>query len=87
MLCHIVMVGMLVALYFVAQPHLGWTYLSGVTAIAALLAYDAWLGMGKKCAFYYYEVSDGEDTLMFLPTHYVDISGRRVLCACFADVG
>ena len=26
-------------------------------------------------------------SLMFLPTHYVDISGRRVLCACFADVG
>ena len=38
------------------------------------LAYDAWLAMGKKFAFYYYEVSNGEDTLMFSPSHYVDIT-------------
>lgn len=24
------------------------------------LAYDSWLRMGKKCAFYYYEVSNGD---------------------------
>jgi hypothetical protein len=30
--------------------------------------------MGKKFALYYYEVSNGEDTLQFTPTHYVEIS-------------
>jgi LmbE family N-acetylglucosaminyl deacetylase len=52
----------------------------------SMLAYDAWLGMGKSFAFYYYEVSDGEDTLMFAPTDYVDISrteGRK-RAACYA---
>lgn len=54
-------------------------------AISAL-AYDAWLRMGKKCAFYYYEVSSGEDTLMFAPTHYVDITAvePRKRAACYA---
>jgi 4-hydroxybenzoate polyprenyltransferase len=41
--CHLVMVGLLVALYFVAQPHLGVIYLAGVAAIAVLLAYEHWL--------------------------------------------
>jgi LmbE family N-acetylglucosaminyl deacetylase len=52
----------------------------------SMLAYDAWLRMGKKFAFYYYEVSDGEDTLMFLPTDYVDISATesRKRAACYA---
>ena len=52
----------------------------------SMLAYDAWLRIRKKCAFYYYEVSDGEDTLMFLPTQYVDISGTesRKRAACYA---
>ncbi|MGA8028038.1 MAG: PIG-L family deacetylase [Bryobacteraceae bacterium] len=40
----------------------------------SMLAYDAWLRSGKKSAFYYYEVSNGEDTQMFSPTDYVDIS-------------
>jgi LmbE family N-acetylglucosaminyl deacetylase len=50
------------------------------------LAYDAWLRMGKRFAFYYYEVSNGEDTLMFSPTHYVDITAvePRKRTACFA---
>lgn len=50
------------------------------------LAYNAWLGVRKQCAFYYYEVSDGEDTLMFRPTDYVDISGTepRKRAACYA---
>lgn len=43
MVCHVVMVGMLVALYWVAQPRLGSIYLTGVLAIAALLAYEHWL--------------------------------------------
>jgi len=50
------------------------------------LAYDAWLAMGKAFAFYYYEVSDGEDTLMFRPTDFVDISATepRKRLACYA---
>jgi LmbE family N-acetylglucosaminyl deacetylase len=52
----------------------------------SMLAYDAWLKMGRKFAFYYYEVSDGEDTLMFLPTHFVDITANepRKRAACYA---
>lgn len=38
------------------------------------LTYNAWVRMGKKFALLYYEVSNGEDTLQFSPTHYVDIS-------------
>lgn len=50
------------------------------------LTYDAWLRMGKKFALYYYEVSNGEDTLMFSPTHYVDITAveQRKRAACYA---
>src|SRR5947209_20542426 len=43
----------------------------------SMLAYDAWLKMGKKFALYYYEVSDGEDTLMFPPTDFVDITATE----------
>ena len=52
----------------------------------SLLVYDAWLRMGKKFALYYYEVSNGEDTLHFFPTHYVDITRTEVRkrAACFA---
>jgi len=52
----------------------------------SMLAYDAWLRMGKKFAFYYYEVSNGEDTLMFSPTHFVDITAAepRKRAACYA---
>jgi 4-hydroxybenzoate polyprenyltransferase len=38
--CHLVMVLLLFALYWSAQPHLGWIYLAGVTAVAALLVYE-----------------------------------------------
>lgn len=50
------------------------------------LTYDTWLRMGKRCAFYYYEVSSGEDTLMFSPTHYVDITAvePKKRAACYA---
>jgi 4-hydroxybenzoate polyprenyltransferase len=41
--CHAVMVGLLVALAWAAAPHLGWVYLAGVTAVAALLVYEHWL--------------------------------------------
>jgi LmbE family N-acetylglucosaminyl deacetylase len=52
----------------------------------SLLVYDAWLRMGKKFALYYYEVSNGEDTVQFAPTHYVDISETepRKRLACYA---
>src|SRR5689334_14835194 len=40
----------------------------------SMLVYDAWLNLGKKFGLYYYEVSNGEDTVQFAPTHYVDIS-------------
>jgi LmbE family N-acetylglucosaminyl deacetylase len=50
------------------------------------LTYDAWLRIGKRAGFYYYEVSDGEDTAMFSPTDYVDITSveDRKRSACFA---
>jgi LmbE family N-acetylglucosaminyl deacetylase len=52
----------------------------------SMLVYDAWLRMKKSFALYYYEVSNGEDTVQFSPTHYVDISGSeaRKRQACFA---
>jgi LmbE family N-acetylglucosaminyl deacetylase len=52
----------------------------------SLLVYDAWIRMGKKFALYYYEVSNGEDTVHFAPTHYIDISATaaRKRSACYA---
>jgi hypothetical protein len=42
--------------------------------------------MGKKFALFYYEVSNGEDTVQFAPTHYVDITTTeaRKRSACYA---
>ena len=41
--------------------------------------------MEKRFALYYYEVSNGEDTVQFSPTHYVDITGpSRENAACYA---
>ena len=52
----------------------------------SMLVYDAWLRMGKGFALYYYEVSNGEDTVQFAPTHHVDITATepRKRLACFA---
>lgn len=52
----------------------------------AALAYDAWLHLGRAFPLYYYEVSNGEDTVQFAPTHYVDVSttAPRKRLACFA---
>jgi len=52
----------------------------------SMLVYEAWLRMGKKFALYYYEVSNGEDTVQFAPTHYVDIAATEPLkrSACYA---
>ena len=55
------------------------------------LVYDAWLRLGKSSSskhpdLYYYEVSDGEDTFMFSPAYYVDITSveSRKRAACYA---
>ena len=50
-----------------------------------MLTYDAWLKMGKKFALYYFEVSNGEDTVQFSPTHDVDITATepRKKLACY----
>jgi LmbE family N-acetylglucosaminyl deacetylase len=50
------------------------------------LTYQAWNNLGHTAAFYYYEVSNGEDTLMFAPSEYVDITGVEPLKrqACYA---
>jgi N-acetylglucosamine malate deacetylase 1 len=52
----------------------------------SMLVYDTWIKMNRGFALYYYEVSDGEDTQMFAPTDYVDITGvvARKKAACFA---
>ena len=52
----------------------------------SMLTYDVWARSGKKFALYYYEVSDGEDTLQFSPTEYVDITGTEPTkrAACYA---
>ena len=52
----------------------------------SMLVYDAWLKMKKRFALYYYEVSNGEDTVQFAPTHYVNITETepRKRLACYA---
>jgi len=51
-----------------------------------MLTYDAWNKSGKKFPLYYYEVSNGEDTLQFSPNRYVDISAveAQKRAACYA---
>ena len=57
------------------------------------LVYNAWRRLKESKvhghpALYFYEVSNGEDTLMFAPTFYVDISSQelRKQKACFAHL-
>jgi LmbE family N-acetylglucosaminyl deacetylase len=52
----------------------------------SMLTYDAWLKLARTFALYFYEVSNGEDTVQFAPTHYVDISQSvsRKRQACYA---
>ena len=52
----------------------------------SLLVYEAWLRMKKSFGLYYYEVSNGEDTVQFSPSHYVDITATesRKRSACYA---
>lgn len=53
---------------------------------ASLLVYDAWLQGGRKFDLYYYEVDQGEQTQVFHPTNYVNITDTesRKRAACFA---
>lgn len=44
---------------------------------ASLLAYDAWLELGKSFDLYFYEVFSGIQTQGFSPTDYVDISSTE----------
>ena len=41
---------------------------------ASMVAYDAWLKLKSPVELYYFEVMTGEQTQMFVPTHYVDIA-------------
>jgi LmbE family N-acetylglucosaminyl deacetylase len=53
----------------------------------ANLAYESWNRSKRKFALYYYEVSDGEDTMQFpAPTHYLDITSvvDTKKAACYA---
>jgi len=57
------------------------------------LVYDAWLRLresksSSQPVLYFYEVSNGEDTVMFSPTYYVDITAMESCKqkACFAHV-
>jgi LmbE family N-acetylglucosaminyl deacetylase len=53
---------------------------------ASLLVYDAWLRTGKTAALAYFEVLTGDQTQLFHPTDYVDISAvaQRKRDAVFA---
>jgi N-acetylglucosamine malate deacetylase 1 len=55
----------------------------------SMLVYDAWLRMQKRFALYYYEVSNGEDTVHFSPNQYVDITKteprKRLACHAHAS--
>jgi N-acetylglucosamine malate deacetylase 1 len=52
----------------------------------SMLTYDTWQRSERKCALYYYEVSDGEDTMQFRPNRYVNITSTelRKKAACYA---
>lgn len=54
--------------------------------VTSLLVYDAWLRMGRRFELYYFEVLTGEQSQLFAPTHYVDISSvePRKRQACYA---
>jgi LmbE family N-acetylglucosaminyl deacetylase len=52
----------------------------------SMLVYEAWQRMKKAFSLYYYEVSNGEDTIQFAPTQCIDITATeaRKRQACFA---
>ena len=51
------------------------------------LVHEAWNGLKRPFAVYYYEVSSGEDTMQFpAPSHFVDITAvaEKKKAACYA---
>ncbi len=56
--------------------------------ICSVLAYDAWLSMGRNSAFYYFEVMSGHQSQNFTPTEYVDITNviTQKHQACFVHL-
>jgi N-acetylglucosamine malate deacetylase 1 len=52
----------------------------------ATFVIEAWQRLGRRMSLYFYEVSDGEDTVMFTPTDYVDITEAEPIKrrACYA---
>jgi LmbE family N-acetylglucosaminyl deacetylase len=50
------------------------------------LSYEAWNRSKKSYALFFYEVSNGEDTFVFTPNRYVDITAvePRKRAACYA---
>lgn len=52
----------------------------------SMLVYDAWLKMKRSFSLFYFEVSNGEDTVQFSPTQYLDITETepRKKEACYA---
>lgn len=52
----------------------------------SLLAYDAWLRLHKAFALYYFEVMTGDQTQIFTPSVFVDISATeaRKRASCYA---
>ena len=55
----------------------------------SMLTYEAWKQLKKRFALYYYEVSDGEDTMQFSPNLFIDIteveSQKRDACYAHAS--
>ena len=46
---------------------------------ASMLAFDAWLKLERKFDLYFYEVSSGNQSQTFSPTHYIDITATEAL--------
>ena len=55
-------------------------------AICGTLVLDAWRRLDRRFQLYYFEVMTGDQTQMFHPTHWVDISAvqqrKREACMC-----
>ncbi|MBY0480944.1 MAG: PIG-L family deacetylase [Chitinophagaceae bacterium] len=45
--------------------------------VASLIAIQSWLRLGKKFALYFFEVCIGEQSFVFHPTDYVDITNTQ----------
>jgi LmbE family N-acetylglucosaminyl deacetylase len=54
--------------------------------VISMLVYDAWLHMKRGFQLYYFEVELGDQTQVFTPTHYIDITAvagtKKDACYC-----